>query len=112
MSNSNAITAYAKDALKIFGSAIKTHRIDKNISQANLAERIRSSRKTVAAIESGSPTVAIGKVFEAAAIVGLVLFDADERLIGKMAAQERRLEPLLPKSISKTNTNKKVDNDF
>ena len=60
-------------------------------------------------IEQGDPRCAIGLVFEAAAIVGVALFDSDrDRLAGHLAEQETKLR-LLPKAVHKPRSEVKDD---
>ena len=44
---------------------------------AELAERLGVSPVTLRKVERGDPTVALGTAFEAAALVGVALFDPD-----------------------------------
>lgn len=104
--------AYAKDALEIMGKTIREYRLSKDMSQDELGERIGVSRKTIAAIESGSGKTNIGAVFLAAAVLKINLFDADERLMKNTLKSKREISALLPKSVSKTKASLKVNNDF
>jgi hypothetical protein len=54
-------------------------------------------------IEKGNPKCEIGAVFEAAAIVGVKLFDADENALAKHLHHTREKLALLPKSVRKKN---------
>lgn len=62
--------------LETLGGRIRKARIDANMSQVELGERIGVTRYTVGALENGRAKVAIGTVLEAACVVGLPLFDA------------------------------------
>lgn len=62
---------YAQMALKLLGKEIETGRKSKRITAESLAQRCGISRPTLRKIERGEPTVEIGVVFEAAAIVGI-----------------------------------------
>lgn len=59
--------------LENLGERIRTARIEANMSQEELGDRIGVTRYTVGALESGRAKVAIGTVFEAACVVGLPL---------------------------------------
>jgi DNA-binding XRE family transcriptional regulator len=69
---------------KVLGSEIREARKKRGYSEEALASRVKCSRDTIRAIEAGKPTVEIGLFFEAAAHVGIVIFDTaqalDERL--------------------------------
>lgn len=66
------------------------------MSQSALAKRLGVSRLTVRAIEQGSPTVAIGTVFEAAVIVGIPLLAENRRELERLATSVAALARILP----------------
>jgi transcriptional regulator with XRE-family HTH domain len=71
------------------------------MSQTELAERAGVSRATAQAVLKGKPQVAIGTVFEIAALLGAPLFNAepvDPRLTEYRQLLESRLA-LLPRHI-------------
>ena len=100
----------AVEAVRLLGKQIKLARKQRRWSEQNLADRAGISRATLQKIENGEMTCAIGLAFEAAALVGLNLFEQDriplsisiENTINKIA--------LLPRRI-KSGT-KAVDDDF
>lgn len=59
--------------------------------QQNLADRLGVSRHTVMAIERGDPAVAIGTVFEAAAVLGVHLMAGDGRDLKREAERTKTL---------------------
>lgn len=61
----------AADAIAILGQQIKAARYARKWTAADLAARISVDRRTVAAIEAGSPAVSIGNVLNAADILGV-----------------------------------------
>lgn len=80
------------------------------MSQLELAERLGVSRSTVVAIERGSPTVALGTVFEAAVIVGIPLIAEDRKELNELASSIAAIARVLPKrGRAKT---RDVDDDF
>lgn len=80
------------------------------MSQLELAERLGVSRSTVVAIEQGSPTVALGTVFEAAVIVGIPLVAEDKKELDELASSIAAIARVLPKrGRAKTRA---VDDDF
>ena len=106
-----AILSYSPAAVEvgqILASRIKLARKSRRLTVAQLSERVGVSRVTIQKIERGDPTVAIGTVFEAATLLGVVLFHAD--------SERRRIEglritdmlALLPETVRVT----KRDDDF
>ena len=96
--------------LKTFANMIKLGRLNSNMSQQELAERLHVNPLTVAALEKGKSTVGIGIVLEAAIIVGVPLLTAD---LDQLNAQSRLIHQtlsLLPERVGrKTN---RVDDEF
>jgi transcriptional regulator with XRE-family HTH domain len=100
---------YGREVVSMLGQLIRINRIERNLSVAELAERVGASRDLMQRIEQGDPRCGIGIVFEAAAIVGVPLFEEDRgRLTMRLAEQEEKLR-LLPKSIRRTRTAVKDD---
>jgi transcriptional regulator with XRE-family HTH domain len=99
----------ARHAATLLGRQIQIERKRRRMSAQQLAERAGISRGLVQRIEKGDPGCQIGAVFEAAAIVGVALFDADAAgLAGKLREAESDLA-LLPRH---THTRKTVDDEF
>ena len=74
--------SYSSQALatvETLGLEIARGRRERRWTLAELAERAAISVVTLRQVERGSPTVAIGTVFELATLVGLPLFGADDR---------------------------------
>ena len=61
-------------------------------------------------IEKGNPKCEIGAVFEAAAVIGVRLFDADEPTLARHLRQSNEKLALLPKSVRRKSG--KVKDDF
>lgn len=101
---------YALEGLALLGKLIRLGRTQRRLTAQELAERIGVSRGTLQRIEKGDPKVEIGLMFEAAAIVGVRLFDADEK--GMTALSERADDriALLPKHVYKAG--KQVIDEF
>jgi transcriptional regulator with XRE-family HTH domain len=81
-------------------------RRDRRWTQQHIAERVGISVGTLAAIEKGSPTVAIGTSFEVAALLGIQLVGGTEPMTRHLI--ESRLA-LLPTRVSEPRDD---DNDF
>ncbi len=74
-----------------------------------LAERAGVSRGLIQRIEKGDPGCQIGAVFEAAAIVGVPLFAADDAGLGARIKDVDQRLTLLPKH---THPARDVDDEF
>ncbi|MEO5972966.1 MAG: helix-turn-helix transcriptional regulator [Sphingomicrobium sp.] len=86
------------EALELLGKLIRAERIERRWPAQELAERVGVSRDLIERIERGDPRCGIGAAFEAAAIVGVALFERDAGRLGRhIADQDARLR-LLPKA--------------
>jgi transcriptional regulator with XRE-family HTH domain len=97
-------------ALKLLGDMIQAGRKVRKMSQKDLAERLNVSRYTVMSIESGSPNVAAGTVFEAAAIVGIPLLAHNKKDLNRLAVSIAGLTSVLPAKSGYKRPG--VDDDF
>jgi len=107
----NVITSsLTQKRLEIIGNMIKAARLERKMSQKELAERMGVSRPTISAIEKGKANVAIGSVFEAAYIVGLSIMEEDSKTIDASSQTIANILKILPSR----GRGKKVelDNDF
>lgn len=100
----------AQEALSVLGTRIRIARADKGWTQRQLAERIGSQQKTISAIESGQPSVAVGTVFKAAAMVGVRLFDAEGDELARLRRRGEETVGLLPRRVRPRELT--VDDDF
>ena len=97
MPNSNPpISTHSRHATTLLGSLLRTARIERRMSQAQLAERLGISRHTVIALEKGSPKIGIGTAFEAAAILGIPLLAEDEQALGRLSNTLTALATIIP----------------
>lgn len=81
------------------GELIHVARTERGLSQNNLAQRLNVSRYSVMAIEKGDPKVAIGVVFEAAAIVGIPLLADNNQALQKLEGTLSSFTAVLPKRV-------------
>lgn len=89
---------YAAEAVTYLGRLIREARISRKETAEQLAERAGISRGLLQRIERGDPGCSVGAVFEAAALVGVRLFDLDrERLTAANQSLARTLT-LLPRA--------------
>ena len=93
----------------MLGATIRAARLQRRWTAADLAERVGVSRPTIAKIERGDPSVAIGTVFEAATIIGVPLFD-DQVTRQRYATSKRTELALLPARARRPSGT--VDDDF
>lgn len=101
---------YTKEAAQLLGQLIRLGRIEQRLTTQELATRAGISRALLQRIEKGDLNCAIGSVFEAAAIVGVILFDTDKNKLPNLIARNAEILALLPKSVRKSNQG--VDDDF
>lgn len=99
-----------RTALSMLGNLIRIGRVERRMTVKELADRAGISHTTLSRIEKGDPGTEIGLAFEAALIVGVRLFEYDERVLEIHARYLRNQITLLPpKSIRKT---KQFDDGF
>lgn len=101
---------YSRDAVALLGQQIRRARIEKKLTAGDLAERAGVSRGLIQRIERGDPGCGIGPVFEAAAIVGVRLFDAGPAALSQMADEVKAALTLLPRSARPARI--ETDDDF
>ena len=101
---------YTSEGLALLGKFIQHGRKRRNMSEKELAERLGVARSTVQRIERGDPNVGIGTAFEAAALVGVKLFNSDESGITALSANMDDRIAVLPKRVRKTD--RKIIDDF
>jgi transcriptional regulator with XRE-family HTH domain len=97
--SSRPLSHYSLDATLLLGQLIRRARIERKLTTEDLADRLGASRGLVQRIEKGDPGCAIGIVFEAAAIVGVRLFDADQAVISAAINANTTTLALLPKAV-------------
>jgi transcriptional regulator with XRE-family HTH domain len=93
----------------LLGQIIRRVRIEHKLTVAELAERAAISRGLMQRIERGDLGCAIGAVFEAAAIVGVRLFDADQAKLKQAISANAATLTLLPKAVRTSSTEAKDD---
>jgi len=102
LKNTRLLSRHTTIVLETLGAMIKAARIERHLSQTDLAERVGVSRYTIGLLEKGNPNVAIGSVFEAATIVGIPLMGNDPRQLTKLSQAIANLVQILPaKGFSK-----------
>jgi len=92
---------YTRDATALLGGLIREARKERKLTAQEVAERAGISRGLLQRIERGDLKCEIGAAFEVATLVGISLFDADERALSRQLNQTREKLALLPKSVRK-----------
>ena len=109
-STTRTYSRYSRNAVALLGALIREARNERKLTAQELADRAGISRGMLQRIEKGNLKCEIGAVFEAATIVDVKLFDADERMLMRYLAQTKEKLALLPKSVRKKS--KTVRDDF
>jgi len=100
----------AEQAVMLMGKQIELARKSRRMSEMELARRIGVSRSTVQRIEQGITGVEIGSFFEAAAILGIPLFDEDPSTLAPNIRRADAMIALLPKRTRRKK--REVKDDF
>ena len=101
---------YTLEGIVLLGSLIRLGRKQRRMTEHELADRLGVARSTLQRMERGDPKVEIGLMFEAAALVGVKLFDNDETRMSTLSERIEDRIAVLPKHIYKTG--KKVVDEF
>lgn len=110
MKRKRSYSRVTRQALSLLGKLVRVGRTERGMTAQELADRAGISRTTLHKIEKGEPGPEIGTVFELAAIVGVRLFEYDERALQTHNARLDEKLTLLPKSVRQSIT--EVDDDF
>lgn len=92
---------YSRNASALLGALIREARKERKMTAQELADRAGISRGLLQRIEKGDLKCEIGAAFEAASIVGVQLFEADENTLSTHLNQTKDKLALLPKSVRK-----------
>jgi transcriptional regulator with XRE-family HTH domain len=98
------------DAARLLGLRIAEGRRRRRWTQAELCERGGVSEATLRKAERGEPTVAVGVMFELAALVGVELYGLAPDELRSAAARERDRLALLPAHVYPRRGS--IDDDF
>jgi transcriptional regulator with XRE-family HTH domain len=101
---------YTREAGILLGKQVRLGRKQRQWTEHELAERAGISRATLQKIEKGELSVAIGLVFEVAALVGVRLFDQESPSLASHITRTDDKLALLPGSVRRPG--KAVDDDF
>jgi transcriptional regulator with XRE-family HTH domain len=98
-------------AATLLGDLIRVARKEQRMTEQEAADRAGISRSLLKRIEKGDLKCEIGATFEIATVLGIRLFELDERELGSRIRQTEEKLALLPKSVRKKTT-KVVRDDF
>ena len=90
---------YTSETADLLGKLIKLGRKNRKWTEQELADRLGISRSTLKKIEKGDLKCEVGLVFEAAAMTGVTLFEADRSRLAMDIDLIASKLALLPKSV-------------
>lgn len=90
---------YSHVATSLLGGLIRAARKEQKLTVQFVADKAGISRGLLQRIEKGDIRCEIGAFFEIATIVGITLFDSDEKTLGRHLRQTEDKLMLLPKSV-------------
>lgn len=99
---------YTIEGVQLLGTMIRYRRKQRKMTEVEFAERLGIARSTVQRVEKGDPKVEIGIMFEAAAVVGVELFNSDENGLKALSGRIEDRIAVLPKHVYKAG-NKVID---
>lgn len=99
----------ATEAARLLGDRVRIGRRERRWTIEELAERVGVAHPTIRKIERGDLTVGLGVAFEAAAVVGVALFDADP---GRRALENAHNADRLAVLPARVRRPPRIDNDF
>lgn len=108
-SHQKSYLRYTEDAVRLLGYQIRLARVKRNMSSVELAERAGIFVGTLQKIEYGDMEINIGTVFECASLVGVCLFEPDERVMALQIELAQCKICLLTKQFQTIN---KIGNNF
>jgi len=92
---------YTREAAILLARQIQLGRKQRKWTEHELADRAGIARATLQKIEKGDLSVAIGLVFEVAALVGVALFDEERHSLPTHIARTDDKLALLPSAVRK-----------
>jgi len=98
-------------SLQLFAGLIEEGRLRRGWTRDELAERVGVGVVTIRQVAKGSPRVAIGTYFEAAALVGVSLITDDLDTLKRERLTQRERLTLLPKRVRRK-SQEPIDDDF
>ncbi len=109
MHGSHVLSPLTSEAVKLLGASVRLGRRQRRWTVAELAERVGVTEATMLKVEHGNPGVRLGIAFEAAALVGVPLFDEDR---SRRALEAGRIQDRLAILPQRMRQPLEVDDDF
>lgn len=109
MRRPHANSPQALEAARLLGEQIRLARLERRWTLEELAERVGVNHTTMRKVERGDLSVGLGPAFEAAALVGLPLFDADP---GRLSLERRDVQARLALIPARARRPRKIDDEF
>jgi len=110
MAKERTYSRYTREAASLLARQTQLGRKRRRWTEHELADRAGISRATLQKIEKGDLSVAIGLVFEVAALVGVALFDEERSSLATHIARTDDKLALLPSAVRKRRNS--VDDEF
>jgi DNA-binding XRE family transcriptional regulator len=109
MAKPRTFSPMTTEAARLLGTRIQVARRERRWTLQSLAERVGVSRETMHKVERGDLTISLGTAFEAAAVLGVALFDEDRSRRSLEAGRLADRLAVLPKQVRQP---VRVDDDF
>lgn len=109
MASNRTYSPIALEAARLLGAHVRLARRERGWTLHELAERVGVTHPTMSKIERGDPSVGLGVAFEAAALLGVPLFEEDRSRVRLEAARVESRLALLPQLVRKP---AEPDDDF
>lgn len=100
----------AATAVVALGSMVAAGRRERGWTASEFAERLGVSAQTLRRLEKGSPTVAIGLMFDAALLCGVELFSTPSDQLDRLARDAQTRVALIPARVRPAPV--PIDDDF
>ncbi len=109
MKRTRTYSPLTAEAARLLGARVALARRERRWTLQELADRVGVSYVTMRKVERGDLTVALGVAFEAAAVLGVPLFDEDRSRRRLESARVDDRLALLPRRVARS---VEVDDDF
>ena len=108
MTSSQPFSAGTREAARLLGSQVRVARLRRRWTVKDLAARVGVSEVTMRKVERGDLSVALGTAFEAASLVGVVLYDEP----GRRDLEAQHVAATLALLPATARQRRRVDDDF
>lgn len=98
-SKKRSYARYTIAAVDLLGKLIQIERKSRRMTGQEMANRLGVDRSTLQRLEKGDPKVELGMAFEACAILGIPLFEADAQSMTVRLEEAGKRISLLPNRV-------------